>query len=453
MPEILRMPEIAANMTEAVLVSWMVPPGAAFAAGETLVTIETEKAIVDVPAEAAGVVLRHLVEAGSTVAVGSPIAILGVVGEVVDVGSVLAGSVLGVSDAAIGYAQPTTAAGWSLEAPLPAPSTGPADASRGGGRRFASPLARRLAREAGIELHDLGGTGPGGRIRRRDVESFVAARAAPVAAVAPPGDGRPAPAPVAPPMPVEATEARRPAAILFPAGVDEVLVPLTGMRRDMAAQVTRALAVPHAYAQVEVDVAGLVRRRDGAAAEYLAREGLALSLVPFVVKAVVDALNRHPTLNAEWTDQGLLARRHVNVGVAVATDDERVVPVIREAELMSINGLNKAIAGVLDRVRTGALRAIDTGGGTFTVDGTGSPGSNLTLPVITAPEVAILSMGAITRRAVVLDTLDGDVIAIRPVMNMVIGFDHRANHGARAASFLRDVKAWLEAVGPATSIY
>jgi 2-oxoisovalerate dehydrogenase E2 component (dihydrolipoyl transacylase) len=143
----------------------------------------------------------------------------------------------------------------------------------------------------------------------------------------------------------------------------------------------------------------------------------------------------------------------VNVGVAVAVEEGLIVPVVRDVDQLSINGLNHAIADVAARARANRLRVDDFGGGTFTVDNTGWFGSNLTMPIINAPEVAILTMEAITKRPVVLETPGGDVIAIRPVMNMVMGVDHRANDGAQAAAFLRDVKAWLEAVGPETPVY
>ncbi len=259
-------------------------------------------------------------------------------------------------------------------------------------------------------------------------------------------------------IPCPRSAGRAPAApaatrVVFPAGADEVVVPLTKMRQGIANQMTRALAVPHAYVQVEVDVTNLVRLREAAKRDYQAREGIALSFVPFVVKASVEALRRHPTFNATWTEQGLVARRRVNLGVAVAVDDGLVVPVIRDVDQLSINGINHAIADVAGRARMGTFRLDDFGGGTFTVDNTGWFGSNLTLPIINVPEVAILTMEAITKRPVVLETPQGDVIAIRPVMNMVIGIDHRANDGAGAGFFLRDVKAWLEGVGPETAVF
>ncbi|HXG39711.1 MAG TPA: dihydrolipoamide acetyltransferase family protein [Candidatus Limnocylindrales bacterium] len=244
-----------------------------------------------------------------------------------------------------------------------------------------------------------------------------------------------------------------PQRIVFPEGADEVLVPMTQMRKGIAAQMTRALAVPHAYVQMEVDATRLVALRERVKREYQAREGISLSYVPFVVKAAVEALKRNPAFNAHWTDQGLLAKRRINVGVAVAVEDGLIVPVIRDADKLSINGLNRAIADVAARARANKLRVDDFGGGTFTVDNTGWFGSNMTMPIINVPEVAILTMEEIRKRPVVVETPEGDVIAIRPIMNMVLAIDHRANDGAQAAMFLRDVKAWLEAVGEQTPIW
>jgi 2-oxoisovalerate dehydrogenase E2 component (dihydrolipoyl transacylase) len=242
-------------------------------------------------------------------------------------------------------------------------------------------------------------------------------------------------------------------AVSFPDGADEVLLPMTQMRKGIAAQMTRALAVPHAYVHMEVDATALVKLREGAKRDYQAREGMSLSYVPFVIKAAVAALRQYPAFNAHWTDEGILAKRRVNMGVAVAVDDGLIVPVVRDVDQLSISGLNRAISDVAARARAGRFRVDDFGGGTFTIDNTGWFGSNLTMPIINVPEVAILTMEAITKRPVVQETPDGDVIAIRPVMNMVLAIDHRANDGAQAAAFLRTIKAWLEAVGPETPIY
>src|SRR2546423_1422677 len=202
------------------------------------------------------------------------------------------------------------------------------------------------------------------------------------------------------------------------------------MRKGIAAQMTRALQAPHAYVQMEVDATRLVAFREKAKRDYQAKEGIGLSFVPFVVKAVAAALKKTPTFNAVWTDQGLMAKRRMNIGVAVALDDGLIVPVIRDADQLSIHGLNLAIADVAARAKAGKLRVDDFGGGTFTVDNTGYLGTNLVMPILNVPEVGIVTMEAITKRPVVVSTPEGDVIAIRPIMNMVLGVDHRANDGA-----------------------
>jgi 2-oxoisovalerate dehydrogenase E2 component (dihydrolipoyl transacylase) len=365
-----------------------------------------------------------------------------------------------------------------------------------------TPAVRRLLREHGLTAAQIVGTGGGGRITREDVTNYVesqrtgqpvggqsvgvavpastngssgangsnaappapsatSAPAAGAAAATPAGAAVPATtrsgvAPTtAPASPAAATTA--PASggtkIEFPAGADELLVPMTQMRKGIAAQMTRALQAPHAYVQMEIDATRLVAVRDRVNRDYRAKEGVGLSYVPFVVKAAAVALKRNPTFNAVWTEQGLLAKRRVNIGVAVALDDGLIVPVIRDADQLSIHGLNVAILDVANRARLGRLRVDDFGGGTFTVDNTGYLGTNLVMPILNVPEVGIVTMEAITKRPVVVSTPDGDVIAIRPVMNMVLGVDHRANDGAGGAALLRDIKAWLESVGPDTSIY
>ena len=228
---------------------------------------------------------------------------------------------------------------------------------------------------------------------------------------------------------------------------------MTQMRKGIAAQMTRALQAPHAYVQMEIDATRLVATREKLKREYQAREGIGLSYVPFVVKASAIALKRNPTFNATWTEQGLVAKRRVNIGVAVAVDDGLIVPVIRDADELSIHGLNRAIADVAARAKAGKFKVDDFGGGTFTIDNTGYLGTNMVMPILNVPEVGIVTMEAITKRPVVVSTPDGDVIAIRPVMNMVLGVDHRANDGAGGAALLRDIKAWLEAVTPDIAIY
>ena len=382
----------------------------------------------------------------------------------------------------------STAASAAAAAPMAAASAAPATraaaaalvTANGDPDARMTPAVRRLLREHALRPEHIVGTGGGGRITRDDVLAVVEAirtgATPPVAVMAQNGSGATsagtsAPSALSagtssPPAPSAGTSAPPPPApssrptqllagspITFPEGADEVLLPMTQMRKGIAAQMTRALQVPHAYVHMEVDVTALVKLREGAKREYQAREGISLSYVPFVIKAAVDALRRFPAFNAHWTDDGVLAKRRVNMGVAVAVDEGLIVPVVRDVDQLSISGLNRAIADVAARARAGKFKVDDFGGGTFTIDNTGWFGSNLTMPIINVPEVAILTMEAITKRPVVQETPDGDVIAIRPVMNMVLAIDHRANDGAQAAALLRAIKTWLESVGPETPIF
>jgi 2-oxoisovalerate dehydrogenase E2 component (dihydrolipoyl transacylase) len=366
-------------------------------------------------------------------------------------------------------------------AAAPAPTAVGAEAADAAGNPDArmTPAVRRLLREHGLTAAQIVGTGGGGRITREDVTNYVESQrtgqpvggqavggapavAPPVAAASSNGSAAapaaPAAAPTAPAAQPAAPAAARSIpsqapSIAFPSGADEVLIPMTQMRKGIAAQMTKALQAPHAYVQMEVDVTRLVAFREKNKREYQAREGLSLSFVAFAVKASAEALKRNPTFNAHWTEQGLLAKRRVNIGVAVAVDEGLIVPVIRDADQLSIHGLNAAIADMAARAKAGKFKLDDFGGGTFTVDNTGYLGTNMVMPILNVPEVGIVTMEAITKRPVVVATPDGDVIAIRPVMNMVLGVDHRANDGAGGAALLRDIKAWLERVGPDTAIY
>ena len=229
---------------------------------------------------------------------------------------------------------------------------------------------------------------------------------------------------------------------------------MTPMRKAIVAQMVKAKSTaPHAYTTVEVDMSGVVALRDSAKAAYQSREGVALSFVPFVTKAVVEALRRHPDLNAHWTDQGVLRRHRINIGIAVAVDDGLVVPVIHDADTLSISGLNKAVQDLAGRARAGRLMLEDIQAGTFTVNNTGWFGSVASQPIVNVPEVAILSMEAIVKRPVVIETPHGDTIGIRPMMNVCVSFDHRATDGAQIGRFVADVRKWLESVDADTPIW
>ncbi len=499
------MPQLGESVAEGTIGKWLKKPGDHVAKYEPLLEVITDKVNAEVPSPVEGTLTAILAEEGATVPNNAEIAEI----ETADEASAGANGKSGKTAAAAATPAPAATASAPASSPpvaTPAPATpapaaasapaapvavGPAGSDERPERAAAvdtatlpgdadarmTPAVRRLLREHGLTAAMIIGTGGGGRITRDDVSNYVetqrtnasvggqvvggASSAGPTAtpsagtAATPAGSApRPAATPNGPSAASPATKtASSSAPISFPAGADEVLLPMTLMRKGIAAQMTRALSIPHAYVQMEVDAANLVRLRESTKAAYQASEGISLSYVPFVVKAVVEALKRHGTFNANWTDEGLLAKRRINIGVAVAVDDGLIVPVIRDADELSIHGLNQAIAEVAARARANKLRLDDFGGGTFTIDNTGWLGSNMTMPIINAPEVGILTMEAITKRPVVRETAEGDVIAIRPVMNVVLALDHRANDGAGGAALLRDIKAWLEAVGPDTAIY
>ena len=484
------MPQLGESVAEGTIGKWLKQPGDAVAKYEPLLEVITDKVNAEVPSPFEGILKEILAEEGATVPNNAEIAIIETAEEA-------GGSATAPTPAVSTPTAPAPATAPAVAA-APAPTTpaaGPAgsDESNPAAERppaapaaeaapaapaaeadpVAAPLAqpmvvatapsigdadarmtpavRRLLREHGLSPDQIVGTGGGGRITRDDVQAMVeaigAGAAAPVAVMASPASLTAAAAPprAAPPAAVPSVQ--------FPDGADEVLLPMTLMRKGIAAQMTRALLVPHAYVHMEVDATGLVRARERAKREYQDREGISLSYVPFVVKAAVAALRQYPAFNAHWTDQGVLVKRRIHMGVAVAVDDGLLVPVVRDVDQLSISGLNRAIADVAARARAGKLKLDDYGGGTFTLDNTGWFGSNLTMPIINVPEVAILTMEAITKRAVVRETPEGDVIAIRPIMNVVLAIDHRANDGAQAAAFLKVIKSGLEAIGPETPVY
>jgi 2-oxoisovalerate dehydrogenase E2 component (dihydrolipoyl transacylase) len=507
------MPQLGESVAEGTIGKWLKQPGDHVAKYEPLLEVITDKVNAEVPSPFEGVLKEILVEEGATVPNNAEIAVIEEAGGGdAKAADTKAAEPVPDSKPAADSAQPTSTSPASAE-PTPAAAAAPdetrepetrqaptsaaaASPMSSGGQAVAqgpagsdergpqdmpgnadarmTPAVRRLLREHGLQAAMIVGTGGGGRITREDVTDFVESQRtgqpvgrqnASAAAAAPSGAAAsPTPAPSVPggqagaPAPVGPGKAAAPAttpspSIAFPEGADEVLVPMTQMRKGIAAQMTRALAVPHAYVQMEVDVSNLVRFREREKKGYQAREGLPLSYVPFVVKASAEALKRNPTFNAQWTDQGLLAKRRINIGIAVALEDGLIVPVIRDVDNLSIHGLNRTIAEVSDRMRAGKFQLDDFGGGTFTVDNTGWLGTNMVMPIINVPEVGIVTMDRITKRPVVVETPDGDVIGIRSVMNMVLGVDHRANDGAGGAALLRDIKAWLEAVGPDTAIY
>ena len=330
----------------------------------------------------------------------------------------------------------------------PAPSPGSADAD---GAARMTPAVRRLVREHGIDIAALQGSGAGGRVTRDDVLAFIEKGAAAPAAAGEPAapqaaEASPttpaepaAPAPAATPAP-----APTPPAIPAPSGGDTEL-PLSQMRKAIARRMTQVKqTVPHAYTVVEVDMTNVVKWREANNMAFKAREGASLSYVAVVVKAVTETLRKHPTLNSQFADDKIILKQAMNIGIAVAVDNGLIVPVLHDADQLSISGVNARIRDISSRAHAGKLRLDELQGGTFTVNNTGWFGSVSSMPIINAPEVAILSMEAIVKRPRVMEIEGSDVIAIRHMMNMTCSFDHRVLDGAQVGFFLADVRKFLE---------
>ena len=496
------MPQLGESVAEGTIGKWLKKIGDDVTLDEPLLEVVTDKVNAEVPSPYAGVLREILVEEGQTVPFAAEIA---VIEEAAGSGATPRGAGTAAAKAAapaattaafaasapaaptvaappvapvaapavatpIATAPPAVAPAPAATAPAPA-ATAPAPAAPapvlvseqvGDPNARMTPAVRMLMREHGLSPAQIVGTGHTGRITLEDVLAYVerqrvgggaaeqgAATAAAQAAASPQahpasvlGVARHAPG-LAPSGPSSSSPA-----VTWEPGQDEVLVPHTQMRRGIAAAMTRAAAVPVAHSTFEVDMTAVVNLRSAQAAAYKAREGVGLSFLPFVVKAVVEGLHGSPDLNAHYTDAGLLRKRRINIGIAIAVDSGLIVPVIRDADQLSISGINRAIQDLAARARANKLRVDDLQGGTFTIDNTGWFGSILTVPIINTPEVCILTTEAVVKRPVVRETPEGDVIAVRSMMNLVAGYDHRATDGAQVGRFVRDVICWLEAVGP-----
>ncbi|MDR7453815.1 MAG: dihydrolipoamide acetyltransferase family protein, partial [Armatimonadota bacterium] len=312
----------------------------------------------------------------------------------------------------------------------PAPARATAGRAAAGGVRL-SPLVRKLAEEHRIPpevLEGMAGSGAGGRVTKDDVLRYVAGRGAAPTAPEPGG-------PAAPPGGPASTPPVAP-----PATADEV-VRLSPLRRAIAQRMAQSKReIPHAYGVIEVDMSAVVAWREAQRDAWRAREGVPLTYTAFFVRAACAALRAHPVVNASWSDDGLILRRAVHVGVGIAVDDGLLVPVIHDADRLSLAGVARALDDLTRRARAGRLTLDDIGGGTFTITNPGVFGSIWSMPIIVPGQAAILATDAIVKRAVVRD----DAIAIRPVMHLGLAFDHRIFDGAVAMQFLNHMKGWFE---------
>ena len=395
-------------MESGTIVRWLKAEGDTVEKGEVLYELDTEKATQEVEAEASGVLLKILAGEGEEIEVGKTIAVIGEPGEEV---AAAAPEPEAEEPAAPAEAPAAKAEAEAPPEPEPEPEPAPAARSENGGRVKASPLARRIARERGIDLSSLSGTGPEGRIVAEDVER--AEKVAPAVAAA---------APVA-------------------TGEVEV-VPLTGMRKAIARRMTEAWAAPVFQITMTADMTAAIRLREGLVAR-MAEGDAKPTYSDILTKVCAVALRRHPAVNALFAGDEVHLMPTANVGIAVAVPNGLVVPVLRSCETKTIPQLANERAELVGRTRAGNLRQDDLEGGTFTVSNLGMYGVERFVAVLNPPQAAILAVGAIEERAVVRD---GEVVA-RPVLELTLTCDHRTVDGATGSEFLRTVKQFLEDPG------
>jgi 2-oxoglutarate dehydrogenase E2 component (dihydrolipoamide succinyltransferase) len=442
------------SIAEGTIVRWIKKVGDPVDRDEPLFEISTDKVDAEIPSPAAGTLLEITVKEGETVPVNSVVAQIGAASEqdatgatgaTGPAGSPAAPPPSGKTAAPTPQADGTPAK--SPSSPAPAPPTGDAvkDVNGGGAlastsvddlrRQKSSPLVRRIAKEHGVDLRQIAGTGIAGRVTKHDILTYLE-HPAPVAPVAP----------VAPAAPVAPSRTQshplEPAVTRFE--TDEV-VPMSVMRRRIAEHmiVSRRTSA-HVYSVFEVNYSRVDDIRKARRAEFEQR-GVKLTFTSFIAKVAIDCLRRHKTINAAIDGDNVIYRREINLGVAVALEAGLIVPVVKHADELNLLGLSRAIADVADRARSKKLNPDEVQGGTFTITNPGTFGAQFGLPIINQPQVAILGVGTIEKRAVVID----DMIGIRLMGYLTLGYDHRLVDGAVADQFMADVKKGIETFDPA----
>jgi 2-oxoglutarate dehydrogenase E2 component (dihydrolipoamide succinyltransferase) len=407
------MPKLGESVTEGTVVRWLKKEGDRIGRDEPVLEITTDKIDTDVPAVAGGVLEKILVPEGETVSVGQ---VLGVI-ETEQNGA----------PPAAPEAAPEAAA---KEAPVPAavaPAAPVAAGAKPARGRFYSPLVRSIARQEGIdlgELERLQGSGRDGRFTKKDILAYLARRSA---------------APVVPPRVPPAAE---PAPSLVYAPEDVEIVPMDGIRKAIAEHMVRSKRTsPHVTSFTEVDMTRIVRYREQTKEEFLRREGFKLTLTPFFISAIVDALRQNPIMNASVDGDKIILWKHIHFGIAVGLEKGVVVPVIRHAEAMNFIGIARAAYDLAVRAHDRRLSPDELQGGTFTLTNPGMFGTLFGTPIISQPQVGIIATGAVKKRVM---ALEDDTIAIRSMMFMSLSYDHRLVDGLNAARFTQAVTRNLE---------
>jgi 2-oxoglutarate dehydrogenase E2 component (dihydrolipoamide succinyltransferase) len=437
------MPQMGVSVSEGTITKWLKQEGEHVEADEPLLEISTDKVDTEVPSPGSGMLTEILVQEGDTVAVGTKIGRIG-----------------GGSDAEPAPEEPASEPAVEEAPPEPATARAAAEAAgpspaeaapAGNGKAFISPVVARIASEHGVDPGRVPGTGRGGRVTKKDILAFVEeastkakAPTAPETVQAQPAPPV-APAPPPPAQPAQPPLAQEPQAPPIPG---ERLEPVTAMRRGIAEHMRRSLdTAAHVTSAIEVDMSRVVAARERLKPEYHASYGVNPTYLAFIAKATVETLREFPYVNGELRGESIVTRSYVNLGIAVELADGKglIVPVIRNAETLNLLGLAKGIADLAARARSKQLTPDDVQGGTFSITNPGGYGTFHGTPIISQPQSAILGTYALVKRPwVVADELGNDVIAIRPMMNITLTYDHRLVDGAYAGRFLRALRERLE---------
>jgi pyruvate dehydrogenase E2 component (dihydrolipoamide acetyltransferase) len=431
------MPQMGESIAEGTIVRWIKKVGDAVERDEPLFEISTDKVDAEIPAPAAGVVTEILAREGETVPVNSVVAVIGEAGAAVE-------EATGADTSAAAAAASGSPTSDARAAVPPAGQQTPSESRSGGAaavpesaeaaiRERSSPLVRRIAREHNVDISRVRGTGIAGRVTKDDILAFVAGKASGAAApgAVPARDALARPAP--------------PAGQAAGAGLAGQRVPMSVMRRKIAEHMVMSRQTSaHVHSVFEVNFANVHRIREAQKSEY-ERAGSKLTYLSFILKAVVDALRAVPVINASVDGDSIVYHSEINVGIAVALDWGLIVPVVKNADEKNLLGLSRAIADLASRARSKQLKPDEVAGGTFTITNPGGLGALIGIPIINQPQVAILGVGNIEKRPIVVD----DAIAIRPMAYLALGYDHRIIDGAVADGFMAQVKHAIENWDPA----
>jgi 2-oxoglutarate dehydrogenase E2 component (dihydrolipoamide succinyltransferase) len=455
MPTEIKMPQLGESVTEGTVGKWLKQPGERVEKYEALLEVTTDKVDTEVPAPAAGVVRQIVVSEGQTVRVGTLLALLDDDGAADDRPFAAAQGRRPTTDPSLplraGDRRPTTDE--EVHAGHATRNTQHATRNTQQVNTFISPVVARLAAEHNLDLGKIQGSGQGGRVTKQDVLKYIEARgkqATSEIAAEPPVAPRPEQEPRLrrslgtglDALLVDDVPSSAPAPVELPE--DAELLPISPLRRTIAEHMVRSRrTAPHVTTVAEVDVSRISADRERRKADF-ERQGVRLTFTPYFVQASVAGLQAVPIVNASYADEGIVMHRRIHVGVAVALDEGLIVPVVRDADVKNLLGLARAVGDLSERARGRRLQPGETQGGTFTITNHGVGGSLFAMPIINQPQAAILGIGAIQKRAVVISQDGVDAIAIRPMCYLSLTFDHRLIDGATADQFMMAVKQFLE---------